>query len=403
MKSRFYLAAVFIIFLGSCKNPFWNIEQYNHVCSFDNWTEITAPTCIARGIETGTCSCGETDTRLGENELGHDWNEWEGETPPTCAEPSSGKVTRECKRNNCDEIEENNEPIAPLGCDDGDWHITEEPTCTEDGEKELRCTRCDESLETETIDKHEHIMEATENVITPPTCIDDGVGELECTREGCEHTVAGGVIPADPDKHDWDDYEQTTEPTCKTPGIKTRDCLLCGETDTETQDGDPINDDAHEWNVYIQTTEPTCVKPGIKTRDCKLCGEIDMEEQEGNPIDDDAHDWDEWTPNAIPATCTQSNKDTATCKNTGCNIINERSGNIDALGHNFNGSWSIAGKVIKICLNGNCSEIHSIGDEFVQITGGTFTMGQTGIATPTREVTLTGFKMSKFQVTQELY
>jgi len=43
--------------------------------------------------------------------------------------------------------------------------------------------------------------------------------------------------------------------------------------------------------------------------------------------------------------------------------------------------------------------------EMIWISAGTFTMGQAGIdnASPTRSVTLSGFRMSKFQVTQELY
>jgi len=71
--------------------------------------------------------------------------------------------------------------------------------------------------------------------------------------------------------------------------------------------------------------------------------------------------------------------------------------------HDFSGSWSTTGKVVKTCLNGNCNETHSVADEFAQIPGGTFMMGETGIETSTRDVTLAGFRMGKYQVTQELY
>ena len=35
--------------------------------------------------------------------------------------------------------------------DAGEWRTTLEPTCTDDGKKELRCTTCDELLDTEAI------------------------------------------------------------------------------------------------------------------------------------------------------------------------------------------------------------------------------------------------------------
>jgi formylglycine-generating enzyme required for sulfatase activity len=41
--------------------------------------------------------------------------------------------------------------------------------------------------------------------------------------------------------------------------------------------------------------------------------------------------------------------------------------------------------------------------EMVRIAGGTFTMGQTGVATPEHQVTLTAFYMGKYEVTQAQY
>ena len=44
------------------------------------------------------------------------------------------------------------------------------------------------------------------------------------------------------------------------------------------------------------------------------------------------HYWG-WKLNTIDATCTEASKDTAVCKNIGCNAKNERIGSINALGH----------------------------------------------------------------------
>ena len=52
----------------------------------------------------------------------------------------------------------------------------------------------------------------------------------------------------------------------------------------------------------------------------------------GNSTTACTHDWN-WTENAIAATCTEASKDTAICKNTGCDASNVRAGSIAALGH----------------------------------------------------------------------
>jgi hypothetical protein len=50
------------------------------------------------------------------------------------------------------------------------------------------------------------------------------------------------------------------------------------------------------------------------------------------------HDW-EWTLNAVEATCTESNKDTAECKNEACDATTIRDGTTLALGHTVN-DWA---------------------------------------------------------------
>jgi formylglycine-generating enzyme required for sulfatase activity len=52
--------------------------------------------------------------------------------------------------------------------------------------------------------------------------------------------------------------------------------------------------------------------------------------------------------------------------------------------------------------NRNCTEL-CFSLKMESIEGGKFMMGQSVMATPIREVTLSGFKMSRFQVTQELF
>ena len=61
-----------------------------HTHSWSGWTQTTAPTCTAAGVETRTCSCGATETRP-VNPLGHTWQE----TAPTCTEAGS-KTCKVC-------------------------------------------------------------------------------------------------------------------------------------------------------------------------------------------------------------------------------------------------------------------------------------------------------------------
>jgi formylglycine-generating enzyme required for sulfatase activity len=58
----------------------------NHVCSFGEWSEKTAATCITSKVEERVCSCGETDTRTVGDPLGtaHSYGEWTTKTEATC-------------------------------------------------------------------------------------------------------------------------------------------------------------------------------------------------------------------------------------------------------------------------------------------------------------------------------
>ncbi|MCL2759825.1 MAG: hypothetical protein FWD22_06390 [Treponema sp.] len=78
-------------------------------------------------------------------ELSHIWGEWYGVTEePNCYETGIG--SRDCTRDGCEHTEA--DEIPALGHDDGEWQITIEPGCTNNGEKELLCSRCNYLLDT---------------------------------------------------------------------------------------------------------------------------------------------------------------------------------------------------------------------------------------------------------------
>jgi hypothetical protein len=66
------------------------------------WTQMTPPTCIERGEDTGICSragCSQTNTRIGAFPLGHSFGAWSVTTLPSAV--SEGVETTVCQRENC--------------------------------------------------------------------------------------------------------------------------------------------------------------------------------------------------------------------------------------------------------------------------------------------------------------
>ena len=122
------------------------------------------------------------------------------------------------------------------------------------------------------------------------------------------------TYPIECTKHDWNEFEVTTEPTCTKDGIKTYTCKNCATTKTETikalghdysnewtidkestcqeegskshhcsrcddkEDITTISKKDHEWDNGIITKEPTNKETGIKTYKCKICNGTKTEE-----------------------------------------------------------------------------------------------------------------------------
>ena len=191
--------------------------------------------------------------------------------------------------------------------------------------------------------------------------------------------------------HDWDWTLNAIAATCAQASKDTATCKNAGCTATDVRNGN-VPALGHEAVGAVPATCQIEGNTGIGT--CGRC----QQPVTGDviPIDPTAHTWGDWSLNAIAATCVETSKDTAACENEGCTVTDERPGNIAALKHDFSGSWTTTGKVTKTCLNGACGQTHSIADEFEPIPAGSFTTGG-------RTITLNGFNMSKYQVTQELY
>ena len=213
-----------------------------------DWTVTKEATCVENGEETRTCSvCGEKQTRETEK-VDHVWGEWKVTKEATCTE--EGEETRECsvcgekETRKIDKIDHTwsdwkhdadnhwrectvcGEITDKAAHEWGDWTVTKEATCKDEGEKTRTCAVCGEK-QTESIDK-----------------------------------VA----------HKWGEWKVTKEATCTEDGERTRTCSVCQEEQKET-----IVKTGHSFGEWVVTKEPTCVDEGERTRSCSACGEKETE------------------------------------------------------------------------------------------------------------------------------
>ena len=188
---------------------------------------------------------------------------------PTCTQTG---LTEGKRCVSCNEIVEEQEVIPALGhaYREGEYEVTQEPTCTEEGMKECVCTRCGET-KTETIEALGHAPEETEPGV-PATCEGTGLtSKIVCTRCG-EVLQEQEVIPAL--GHAWGSPVVTRNPGCIYAGEKLYTCMRCSETKTES-----IDALGHD-RVSVPDVEPECETAGVRGRVvCDRCGMV-LEEGE---------------------------------------------------------------------------------------------------------------------------
>ncbi len=122
----------------------------------------------------------------------------------------------------------------------------------------------------------------------------------------------------------------TVEPTCTAVGTSVEKCTVCGaEVEGSAQDVAMLD---HDYKRTV-TVEATCEVAGTSAEKCTACGAI----KDGTAVEIPAlgHDW-EYTVDTAP-TCTADGIAIArACKRTGCDVYEEGSFVLPALGHNYN-------------------------------------------------------------------
>ena len=91
---------------------------------------------------------------------------------------------------------------------------------------------------------------------------------------------------------------------------------------------------AHVWGEVYVATAPTCVTDGAGTRICTKC--VITATIVTIPVDINAHDWDEWIKESSPSCLLPSTgEETRNCKRENCNLTDERTNVVGALGHDL--------------------------------------------------------------------
>ena len=183
------------------------------------------PTCTAQGEETAECSrCDYTKTQS-VAKTAHTEVTVKA-TEPTCTK--AGK-TEGKKCSVCGKITEEQETIAALGHNLGDYKITKQPTCTAQGEETAECLRCDYT-------KKQSVAKTTHTEVTvkatEPTCTKAGKTEgIKCSV--CDKVISSqeSIPSLGHDKKETVLAKATNQANGKVSSV----CQRCGENFGESR------------------------------------------------------------------------------------------------------------------------------------------------------------------------
>jgi len=284
------------------------------------WATTKEPTCTEPGEEKRSCpTCGYEETReiaKLEHEVGDEWN---------------SDATHHWK--DCIHC---GESVIDDDHNYGDWTVTKQPTCTEDGEQKHSCQACGWE-ETETIPATSHAPSS------------------EWTSDATDHWHVCQNCQAEVDKaaHTFGQWTTVTESGEFTSGEKVRTCEVCGYEERAeipgtghvsdeqwhfdetnhwnlcTDCGNQINVEAHDFGEWTVEIPAGCTTEGTEIRTCATCGY-----EQTQTIPATGHAYGEWTV-TTESTCTEKGVESRTCEN--CNNTETRA--VDELGHNFSADW----------------------------------------------------------------
>ena len=168
-------------------------------------------------------------------------------------------------------------------------------------------------------------------------------------------------------------------------------CSICNEL---------VEKEEHTFGDWEITTKPTETDQGLKERVCSVCGYVEKRNIAKTSHKEHIFAEEEWKSNVV--------KHWHECSE--CNNVVEES----EAAHSF-GSWTVTkkpttedGEKERICSVCSYKETQVIPKIFLKIDGGTITgkenkTNDSGVFTKGREITLSNFYMSKYEVTKAQY
>ncbi len=295
-----------------------------HVHSYGAWTVSKAPTCTAKGTETRSCSCGDVQSRSVEAKGHTNGTQWVIDQKATCTE--AGEKSIRCTE--CNEKVQKM-PIAATGHAFSEWKVVKEATEAEEGLEEKTCKNCN-AKETQTIPKKSstHIHAYGDWIVEKAaTCTENGTKSRVCAeckeKQTTDILAEGHRFPAD--------YTVIKAPTCTEKGQKAKKCAVCSAL-TSKEDIDALGHSLSAWEVVIQ---PTVEKEGLEEQRCTRAGcDYRKEKTIAKLVDGHTHLFSEWTISIAPG-CLTKGEEKRTCS-CGAFETNE----LEPSGHKF-GPWEV--------------------------------------------------------------
>ena len=154
--------------------------------------------------------------------------------------------------------------VEKHNCEDfiSDWIVVKDGLCGETIKRKKICTKCEKTLEKETVVKEHEMLEG---IIQELTCTQDGIIQYTCALCG---VVEDKTIPAT--GHNFIE-EEVQELTCTQDGIIRTTCEYCGQSEVKRTKA--------EGHDYTETVlqELSCTKDGVIRYECNTCGQIKAE------------------------------------------------------------------------------------------------------------------------------
>ena len=182
------------------------------------------PTCTATGTKVGKCNnCGVILSTVTIPAIGHSYGDWVTFKTATCN--SEGAQKRTCTRSGCSATQTQSIPTT-VHSFNGEYIITEGPTCTATGTKVGKCNNCGVILSTVTIPALGHSY-GEWGTFKTATCNSEGARMRTCTRSGCDAKETQSIPTT---VHSFNgDYTVMKEPTITEDGTKVGRCKNCNQ------------------------------------------------------------------------------------------------------------------------------------------------------------------------------